>query len=97
MVFAIHQHESAMGVPVPLHPEPSPPYPSGLSQHQLWVPCFLDRTCTGCLFYIWQYTCFSGVLSNHPTLAFSHGVQKSVLYISDSSAAMHVELLVPSF
>ena len=32
MVFAIHQHESAMGIPVSLHPEPSPPYPSGLSQ-----------------------------------------------------------------
>ena len=32
MVFAIHQHESAMGIPVSLHPEPSPPYPSELFQ-----------------------------------------------------------------
>ena len=28
-----------------------------------------------------EYTCFSAILSNHPTLAFSHRVQKSVLYI----------------
>ena len=27
-----------------------------------------------------QCTCFSAILSNHPTLAFSHWVQKSVLY-----------------
>ena len=28
-----------------------------------------------------QGTCFSAILSNHPTLAFSHRVQKSVLYL----------------
>ena len=50
----------------------------------------MRRTCTGCLFYIWQYTCFRGVLSNHPTLAFSHWVQKSVLYFCVSFAALHV-------
>ena len=37
MVFAIHQHESAVGVhvcpcPEPFRPPPSPPCPSGLSQ-----------------------------------------------------------------
>ena len=36
MVFAIHQHELAMGAPVSPHPQhprlPSPPHPSGLSQ-----------------------------------------------------------------
>jgi len=28
-----------------------------------------------------EYTCFNAIFSNHPTFAFSHRVQKSVLYI----------------
>ena len=40
-------------------------------EHQLWVPCFMHRICTGHLFYIWEYTCFSAGLSNYATLAFS--------------------------
>ena len=48
-------------------------------EHQLWVLCFIHWTCTGHLFHIWQYTCFNAVLSDHPTLAVSHRVQKSVV------------------
>ena len=44
-----------------------------------------------------QYTCFSAMLSNPPTLAFSHRVQKSVLYICVSSAALHVGSSLASF
>ena len=47
--------------------------------------------------YIWCCTCFYAIFSNHPTLAFSHWVQKSVLYICVSFAALHVGLLLPSF
>ena len=86
MVFAIHQHESAAGIhvfppswpPPTSHPVPSLPV---VSEHWLWVPCFTHRTCTGHLFYIWQCTCLSAILSNHPTPAFSHLVWNSLLYI----------------
>jgi len=36
-------------------------------------------------------------LSNHPTLAFSHGVQKSVLYVCVSFAVSHIGSSLPSF
>ena len=50
MVFAIHQHESAMGIQVFCHPElPSClfPHPISLGFPGLWVPFFMHRTCTG--------------------------------------------------
>ena len=55
-----------------------PPTPSlwVVPEHKLWKPCFMHRTCTGHLFYIWQCTCFSAILSYCPTLAFSHIVQR---------------------
>ena len=34
-------------------------------------------------------TCFNAILSNHPTLTFSHRVQKSVFYICVSFALIH--------
>ena len=40
------------------------------------------------------YTCFNAILSNHPTLAFSHIVQKSVLYICVSLAVSHIGSLL---
>ena len=46
---------------------------------------------------IWEYTCFNAILPNHPTLALSHRVQKTVLYISVSFAVLHTGLLLPSF
>ena len=49
-------------------------------EHQLWVPCFMHRTHTGHLFYIWSYTCFNAILSNHPTLTFS---QSSKVWFSN--------------
>ena len=58
VVFAIHWHESAMGVPV--SPCPKAP-PTSLSipslwvvpVHWLWVPCFMHPTWTGHLVHIW--------------------------------------------
>ena len=42
-------------------------------------------------------TRFNAILSNHPCLTFSHIVQKSVLYICVSFAALHMGSLVHSF
>ena len=44
-----------------------------------------------------KYTCFNAALSEHPTLAFSHRVQKSVLYICVSFSVLHIGLSLPSF
>ena len=52
MVFAIHHLELAAGIHVfPPHPEPSSPYPSGLS---LSTSFGCPASCTGHLFYIWH-------------------------------------------
>ena len=48
-----------------------------------------------CLTY--DNTRFNAILSNHPTLAFSHRVQKSVLYICVSFAVSHIGSSLPSF
>ena len=76
---------------LPLHPiplgHPSAPAPSTCLMHPTW---------TGDLFHTWWYTCFD-VLSDHPTLAFSHRVQKSVLYICVSFSILHIGLSLPSF
>ena len=39
--------------------------------------------------------CFDAVLSKHPTLAFSHRVQKSVLYFCVSFSDLHIGLSLP--
>ena len=62
-------------VPSILIPPPSPPCSFRLSEHRPWVTWFIHQTLTGYLFYIWQCICFSAILSNHPTLSFSHWVQ----------------------
>ena len=43
------------------------------------------------------YTYFNAILLNHPTLAFYHTIQKSVLYTCVSFAALHIGLPSPSF
>ena len=72
-------------VRLPLHPIalglPSAPAPSTCLMHPTWA-------CD--LFHPWKYTCFDDVLSKHPTLAFSHRIQKSVLYICVSFSVLHI-------
>ena len=99
--FAIHQHESTTGVhmfPILNPPSTSLPIPSlwVIPVHQPWASCILHRTWTGNSFLIWYYTCFNAILPNHPTLALSHRVQKTVLYICVSFAVSHTELSLPS-
>ena len=84
--FAIHQHASATGVhvlPILNPPPTSLPIPSlwVIPVHQPQASCILHWTWTGDSFLIWYYTCFNAILPNHPTLSFSHRVQKTVLYI----------------
>ena len=77
---------------LPLHPIPlglpSAPGPSTCLMHPTWA---------GDLFHPWEYTCFNAIHSEHPTLAFSHRVQKSVLYICVSISVLHIGLSLPSF
>ena len=100
--FAIHWHESTMGVHVfPILNLPS----SSLTIPSLWVSpvhqaqasCIMHRTWTGDSFYIWYYTCFNAIPPNYPTLALSHRDQKTVLYICVSFAVSHTGLSLPSF
>ena len=84
--FAIHQHESTMGVhvfPILNPPPTSVPVPSlwVIPVHQPRASCILHWTWTGNLLLIWYYTRFNAILPNHPTLSLSHRVQKMVLYI----------------
>ena len=100
--FAIYQHESATGIHV--FPILNPP-PSSLPVPSLWVfpvhqpqaSSIVHRTWTGDSFHIWYYTCFNAILPNHPTLSLSHGVQKTILYISVSFAVSYTGFLLPSF
>ena len=69
---------------LPLHP-----IPLGLPSAPALSTCLMHPTWAGDLFHPWQYTCFDAVLSKHPTLAFSHRVQKSVLYICVSFSVLH--------
>ena len=75
---------------------PLPPFslshPSGSSQctsPEHPVSCIEPGLAT-CFTHTWQYTYFNAILSNHPTLTFSHRVQKTVLYICVSFAVSHI-------
>ena len=100
--FAIHQHESAMGVHVLPILNPPPiflPIPSlwVIPVHQPRASFIMHQTWTIDSFHIWYYTCFNAILPKHPTLALSHRVQKTVLYICVSSAVSHTGLSLSSF
>ena len=84
------------------HPDPRsrlPPHPIPLGLPSAPGPstCLMHPTWAGDLFHPWQYTCFNASLSEHPTLAFSHRVPKSVLYICVSFSVLHIGLSLPSF
>ena len=55
MVFAMYQYESTIGIHVSPPPELPPTFLSNpsLTDHWLWVPCFMHQTGTDCLLYIW--------------------------------------------
>ena len=77
---------------LPLHPIPlglpTVPGPSACLMHPTWA---------GDLFHPRQHTCFDAVLLKQPTLAFSHRVQKTVLYICVSFSVLHIGLSWTSF
>ena len=100
--FAIHQHESATGIhmfPILNPPPTSLPIPSlcVVPVHQPQASSIVHRTWTGDSFLISYYTCFNAILPNLPTLALSHRVQKTVLYICVSFVVSHTGLLYPLF
>ena len=100
--FATHQHESMTGIHVFLILNPPPlslPIPSlwAIPVLQPRASCIMHQTWTGNLFHIWHYTCFNAILPNHPTLALSQRVQKTVLDICVSFAVSHTGSLLPSF
>ena len=87
--------------PEPPLPPPSPSHPSGSSQctsPEQPVSCIKPGLAicftygnTHMLFYTYTSIHINAMLSNHPTLAFSHRVQETVLYICVSFAALHIE------
>ena len=83
-----------------LNPPPtSLPVPSlwVIPVHQPQASCIMHQTWTGDSSHIRYYTCFNAILPNHPTLALSHRVQKTVLHICVSFVVSHTGLLLPSF
>ena len=75
-------------LPIPLMGHPSAPALSTLSHASN-----LDwQSVSHMIIYMFQ--CY---LSDYPTLAFSHRVQKTVVYICVSFGVSHIGLLLPSF
>ena len=100
VVFAIHWHESVMGVhvsPLPITLCHLPPHPIPLDC--LSVPALsalfhalnLDWSS---ILYVVIYI-FNAIFSNHPTLAFFHRVQNSV-FTSVSFVILHIRSSLPS-
>ena len=74
---------------LPLHP-----IPLGLPSAPGLSTCLMHPTWAGELFH---YDNIHAVLSKYLPLAFSHRVQKSVLYICVSFSVLHIGLSLPSF
>ena len=83
------------------HPEPPPTF---LPIPSLWVfPVHQPWALVSCIQSVLAI-CFtldnihvSMLFSDHPTLVFSHRVQKSILYICVSFSVLHIGLSLPSF
>ena len=60
--------------PDPLSCLPLHPIPLGLPSTPALRTSLLLPTWTGDMFHPWVYTCFNDILSEHPTLTFSHRV-----------------------
>ena len=81
---------------IPL-PPPSLYHPAGSSQ------CTSPKHPVSCIepglaiHFLYDITRFNAILPNLPTLALSHRVHKTVLYICVSFAVSHTGLLLPSF
>ena len=73
-----------------LLPPPSPPDPSGSSQ--CTSPEHLSHASNlGCdLFHPWEYTYFNAILSEHPTLTFSHRVMHCIFKKDFSRASVSI-------
>ena len=99
--FAIHSHESTMGVHVFHILKPSPK--SLPIQPAASFQCTSPEHPVSCIkpglaiYFTYDYIHVSMLFSNHPTLAFSNRVQKSVIYICVSSAVSHIRPSLPSF
>ena len=72
MVFAIHQYEPAIGIHVSPLSHLCTLSLQVVTEYRLCVSCIIHQTHTGYLFHMWQCICFNAILSNHPTLFFSH-------------------------
>ena len=89
-------HHGGTCVPHPEHPSLLPPHTIPLGHPSAPAPSILYRTWTSDSFLIWYYTCFHDIPPNHPTLALSHRVQKTVPYICVSFAIWHTGLSLSS-
>ena len=90
-----------MGAHVSPHPEPPP---VSLPTPSLWVVPEHRLECPASCIKLALVICFTHgnihvamLFSNHPTLTFSHRVQKSVLNICVSLAVLHIGSSLWSF
>ena len=98
--FAIHWYESAMDLHAFTNPIPPPttlPIPSlwVFPVHQPWALVLCIQPGLVVCFTL-ESILVSMLFSQHPTLAFSHRVQKSVLYMCVSFSVLHIGLLLSS-